>query len=86
MQLGRVTGKVVATRKLDSIANLKMLIVQPLDQDKRPMGKEIVAIDTVQAGQGDTVFFVTGREASFPLPEAFNPVDATIIGIVDSID
>lgn len=86
MQLGRITGKVVATKKLDSIAHQKMLIIQPLDENKEPFGKEIVAIDTVQAGQGDTVFFVTGREASLPLAEAFNPVDAAIIGIVDSID
>ena len=86
MQLGRITGKVVATKKLDSIVHQKMLIVQPLDENKEPSGKEIVAIDTVQAGQGDTVFFVTGREASLPLSEAFNPVDAAIIGIVDSID
>jgi microcompartment protein CcmK/EutM len=63
-----------------------MLIVQPLDQDKNPVGKEIVAIDTVQAGNQDIVFFVTGREASLPLSEPFNPVDTTIIGIIDRMD
>ena len=86
MQIGRVTGKVVATIKLGSITGLKFLVVQPLGEDEKPAGEEIVAVDTVQAGANELVFYVTGREATLPLPDPVNPVDATIVGIVDSID
>lgn len=86
MQIGRVTGKVVATIKLGFITGLKFLMVQPLGEDEKPIGEEIVAVDTVQAGVDELVFYVTGREATLPLPAPVNPVDATIVGIVDSID
>jgi ethanolamine utilization protein EutN len=85
MHIGKVIGSIVATTKIDSIRHLKILLVQPLDEKKQPAGDEIAAVDTVQAGVDDTVFYVTGREASLPLKHV-NPVDAAIVGIIDSID
>lgn len=86
MVLGRVIGRLVATQKLDCFTGIKMLLVQPLDENKNPIDDVLVACDTVQAGEGDIVFFETSREASLPLPDPFNPSDATITAIVDHMD
>ena len=86
MKLAKVTGSVVATRKAPAINNLKILLIQPLDDDKNPVGCQIAAIDTVHAGQGDLVYWILSREASLALPDPFAPVDATITGIVDQIN
>ncbi len=83
MQLALVVGDVVATRKDDSLAGIKLLIVQPLNHDRRPVGHPLVAVDAVGAGVGEHVFFVRGKEASFPFHPAEPPVDAGIVGIVD---
>ncbi len=83
MQLALVVGDVVATRKDDSLAGIKLLIVQPLNHDRRPVGRPLVAVDAVGAGVGEHVFFVRGKEASFPFHPAEPPVDAGIVGIVD---
>jgi microcompartment protein CcmK/EutM len=83
MQLARVIGEVVATRKDDNLVGLKLLIVQPLAADRSPAGKPIVAVDSVGAGTGEDVFFVRGKEASFPFHPSEPPVDAGIVGIVD---
>ena len=83
MQLARVVGDVVATRKDDNLVGLKLLVVQPLGSDRRPIGKPLVAADAVGAGVGEEVFFVRGREASFPFYPVEAPVDAGIVGIVD---
>lgn len=86
MQLARVIGTVVATRKDPSIAGLKIMMIQPLTDDSKPSGGPIAAIDTVQAGQGDLVYWITAREATLALPEPFAPVDASIVGIVDQVN
>lgn len=86
MKLARVTGSIVATRKTPAIDNLKILLIQPLDDDKNPAGDQIAAIDTVHAGQGDLVYWILSREASLALPDPFAPVDATITGIVDQVN
>lgn len=86
MYLGRVIGSLVAQRKVPSVEGIKLLLVQPLDHNRRDAGKPIVACDSVQAGPGHLVFYVTGREAALALPVPFNPADATITGIVDEID
>ncbi|HCW76568.1 MAG TPA: ethanolamine utilization protein EutN, partial [Candidatus Marinimicrobia bacterium] len=52
---------------------------------RQPAGRPLVAVDTVSAGENDTVFYVTSREASLPIDPAFVPVDATIMGVVDEI-
>jgi ethanolamine utilization protein EutN len=86
MQLARVIGDVVVTRKDESLVGLKLLVVQPLAPDRQPIGRPIVAVDAVGAGVGEEVFFVRGKEASFPFYPAEPPVDAGIVGIVDHWD
>jgi len=83
MQIARVIGDVVATRKDDSLTGLKLLLVQPLTPERQAVGRPLVAVDAVGAGVGEHVFFVRGKEASFPFYPAEPPVDAGIVGIVD---
>jgi microcompartment protein CcmK/EutM len=83
VQIGRVIGDVVATRKDEALAGVRLLIVQPLTPDRQPAGRPIVAVDSVGAGAGEDVFFVRGKEASFPFHPVQPPVDAGIVGIVD---
>jgi len=85
MKIGKVIGTVVASRKVESLKGVKLLLVQPLDEDGAPSGEPVVACDTQQSGPGETVFYIGGREASLPLPEPFNPSDATITGIIDRV-
>ena len=86
MQLARVIGDVVATRKDENPTGIKLLVVQPLTADRQPAGRPLVAVDAVGAGVGEEVFFVRGKEASFPFYPAEPPVDAGIVGIVDHWD
>lgn len=83
MQLARVVGEVVATVKDANLGGMKMLVVQPLLASGEPVGRTLVALDSVGAGVGENVFFVRGREAAFPFYPGEPPTDATIIGIVD---
>jgi microcompartment protein CcmK/EutM len=83
MQLARVIGDVVVTRKEDSLIGLKLLVVQPLTPERAPAGRPLVAVDAVGAGVGEDVFVVRGKEASFPFYPDEPPVDAGIVGIVD---
>jgi microcompartment protein CcmK/EutM len=81
--LAKVIGTVVATRKDAGLAGTKLLVIQPLRPDRTPSGPPLVAVDSVGAGAAEDVFYVRGREASFPfLPEEV-PTDAAIVGIVD---
>jgi ethanolamine utilization protein EutN len=86
MFFGKVIGTVWATRKDPNTVGFKLQFVQPLNAHRENAGDPIVAVDTVQAGPGDTVYYITAREATIPLPTEMAPVDATIIGIVDRID
>jgi ethanolamine utilization protein EutN len=83
MQLARVIGDVVATRKDPLLDGIKLLIVQPLTAEGTAAGRPLVAVDSVGAGVGEHVFFVRGKEASFPFFPAEVPADAGIVGIVD---
>jgi len=83
MQLARVIGNVVATRKDAGLAGLTLLVVQPLTPEREAVGRPLVAVDAVGAGVGEEVFFVRGKEASFPFYPSEAPVDAGIVGIVD---
>ncbi len=83
MQLARVIGDVVVTRKDEALVGLKLLILQPLTATREAAGRPLVAVDAVGAGVGEEVFFVRGKEASFPFHPAAPPVDAGIVGIVD---
>ena len=83
MQLGRGIGDVVVTRKDETLMGLTLLVVQPLTPEREPIGRTLVAADAVGAGVGEIVFFVRGKEASFPFSPVQPPVDAGIVGIVD---
>jgi ethanolamine utilization protein EutN len=83
MQLARVIGDVVATRKDPAFEGTTLLLVQPIGSDGKDVGRPLVAVDCVGAGVGETVFFVRGKEASFPFFPTEVPADAGIVGIVD---
>ena len=83
MQVARVIGDVVATRKDQHLSGLKLLVLQPVDTNRQPNGRTLVAADAAGAGTGEYVFFVRGREAAFPFYPVEAPVDAAIVGIVD---
>jgi microcompartment protein CcmK/EutM len=83
MHLGRVVGNVVLTLKNDTLDGVTLLLVQPLSSAREPIGRVIVAADSVGAGAGEEVFYVRGKEASFPFYPIEVPADAGIVGIVD---
>ncbi|MDE2888020.1 MAG: EutN/CcmL family microcompartment protein [Gemmatimonadota bacterium] len=86
MRLGRVSGKIVATRKDPSLKGIRLLVIRPLDHRRNDHGDALVAADVVSAGQGETVYWVSAREAPNALPDKYGPVDAAIVGIADRID
>jgi len=86
MELGKIIGTVVATRKDRSLEGLKLLLLQPLDEHLNPLGEPLVSVDTVRAGRGSIVLWVRSREASIALPQPQSPVDAAVVGIVDSVN
>ena len=86
MQMARVIGDVVATVKDAALQSHKLLVLQPIDLDRAPAGRTLVALDAVGAGVGEHVFFVRGKEASFPFLPAEPPADACVVGIVDHWD
>jgi microcompartment protein CcmK/EutM len=86
VQIARIVGDVVATIKDAALGGHKLLLLQPVTPDRKPAGRPLVAIDAVGAGVGEHVFFVRGREASFPFLPAEPPVDACVVGIVDRWD
>jgi microcompartment protein CcmK/EutM len=85
MYLGRVIGCVWATVKSPGLMGLRMLVVQPLTPELRNTGKPLVCTDSTGAGAGEMVYWVRGKEASFPFLPAEPPTDTTIVGIVDSV-
>jgi microcompartment protein CcmK/EutM len=86
VQLARVIGDVVATVKDAELHGHKLLVLQPILPDRSPVGRAVVAADAVGAGVGEHVFFVRGKEASFPFLPSAPPVDACIVGIADRWD
>ena len=86
MFLGKVIGKLICTVKDERLISAKLLMVQPVDQNKAPIGKPIVAVDTVQSEQNDFVYLVKSREASIPWHIKNAPIDAAIVGIVDRME
>jgi microcompartment protein CcmK/EutM len=83
MQLARVIGDVVATRKEPAFEGLKLMVIQPLLPDGTDVGRPLVAVDSVGAGVGERVFLVRGKEASLPFHPTEVPADAGIVGIID---
>ena len=86
MQLGKVVGNVVLNNKNETLSGVPLLLVQPISSAREPVGRVIVAADSVGAGVGEHVFFVRGKEASFPFYPTEVPADAGIVGIVDHWD
>jgi len=86
MQLARVIGDIVATRKDETLTGIKLMVLQPIAADGSNAGRTLVAVDAVGAGVGETVFFVRGKEASFPFHPTEVTTDAGIVGIVDHWD
>ena len=85
MQIARVIGTVVSTRKDENLAAIKLLMVQPLTPAREPVGRALVAVDAVGAGVGETVYYCRGKEASFAFLPDEVPTEATIVAIVDDV-
>ena len=86
MQLARVIGDVVSTIKDANFSGHKLLLLQPVNPEREPAGRTLVALDAVGAGVGEHVFFVRGKEAAFPFYPSEPPADACVVGIVDRWD
>jgi ethanolamine utilization protein EutN len=84
--IGRVVGCVVATQKNEKLEGTKLLLVQPLDPAGAPRGVPVLAVDGVDAGEGDRVLLVQdGKAAQQVLGRGVAAVDAAVIGVVDSV-
>jgi ethanolamine utilization protein EutN len=83
--LGKVIGNVWATKKYPALNSLKLMFVQPMNGEYKKTDEPIIAVDTVGAGPGEIIFYITASEAVIPLPVDVAPVDASIVGIVDTI-
>jgi len=84
--LGKVIGNVWATKKYETLKSFKLMIVQPINAEQKATGDPIIAVDTVGSGPGEIIYYITASEAVIPLPVDMAPVDASIVGIVDSIN
>ena len=85
MLVAKIVGTVVATRKDPRLVSSKLLVVRPVDPRGKADGGYIVAIDTVDAGVGETVLIVSGSSARLASGLKDCPVDAAIIGVVDTV-
>jgi microcompartment protein CcmK/EutM len=86
MILAKVVGTVVATRKDERLESTKLLVARPIDPSGKAEGAYLVAVDTVDAGTGETVLIVSGSSARMATGLKDCPVDAAIVGVIDSID
>jgi len=87
MILGKIEGTVVSTIKLDTYRGYKIQIVQPVSPDGSPRGSSALAIDTVQAGVGDTVLVIDeGNSARVIINDKMAPVRCVVVGIVDQVN
>lgn len=86
MFLGKVIGTAVATRKDEHLVGTKLLIILQVDLEEKPFGLPFVAVDTVGAGVGELVLYVTGSVAPFAVRKPEAPIDAATVGIVDSLE
>lgn len=86
MNIATVIGSLWATQKISSIEGMKFCVIQPLDQNRQPVGKPLIAIDVNnQCGHGETVFYVESGDAADVIPGKPIPSDASIVGIIDSM-
>jgi microcompartment protein CcmK/EutM len=86
MTLGRVVGTVVATQKEGRLAGFKLQVVEAVDLDLNPTGAFVVAVDAVGAGVGEIVITSAGSSARLTQVTLDKPVDAVIVGIVDTVE
>lgn len=87
MQIARVVGTVVSTKKHRKFEGAKLMLVQPLNLDDTPRGTAFMAVDGVGAGVHEKVLIVVeGRAAGEALGRKGAPVDAAIVGIIDAVD
>lgn len=86
MYTGVVIGTVVATRKDERLVGNKLLLTQPLNINKEPIGEPIITVDTVGAGIGEYVIFTKGTAARYAARKPDAPIDAAIVGIIDNVD
>ena len=86
MVIAKVVGTVVATRKDPRLVSSKLLVVRPMDPRGKAEGNHLVAVDTVQAGVGETVLIVSGSSARMAAGLKDCPVDAAIVGVIDAIE
>ena len=86
MLLAKVVGTVVATRKDPRLVSSKLLVARAVDPKGKADGAYLVAVDTVDAGVGETVLIVSGSSARMASGLKDCPVDAAIVGIVDTVD
>lgn len=83
-QMGIVIGTIWGTQKYPGLEDAKMQLMQPIcGASGKHIGKPIVVVDTIGAGEGETVLYVTAYEAVIPYHRDMVPIDASIIGIVD---
>ncbi len=91
MFVGRITGSIVSTQKVESMIGQKLLVVEPLRVDEKnqkqlkPTGRTFIVVDTVGAGEGEIVLCVQGSSARFTAETKTLPIDAAVIGIVDQV-
>ncbi len=86
MLLAKIVGTVVATRKDPRLVSNKLMVARPVDPRGKAEGAYLVAVDTVDAGIGETVLIVSGSSARMAAGMKDSPVDAAIVGIVDTVD
>lgn len=87
MMLGRVIGTLVATQKNEHLKDRKILIVQPVDLDGKHIGRDVLAIDSADAGVGDTVLVIQeGQGAAQVLGNKKVPVHSVIVAVVDGFE
>jgi microcompartment protein CcmK/EutM len=86
MLVAKVVGTVVATRKDERLEGTKLLVTRPVDPSGKTDGGYVVAVDTVDAGVGETVLVVSGSSARMASGLKDCPVDAAIVGVIDSVD
>jgi ethanolamine utilization protein EutN len=84
--LAKIVGTVVATRKDPRLVSNKLMVVRAIDPRGKADGNYLVAIDTVDAGVGETVLVVSGSSARMASGLKDCPVDAAIVGIIDAIE
>lgn len=84
MNLARVIGTVVSTRKDPQMGGLKFLLVQPVNPEGEAQGNPVVAVDAVGAGPGEMILYATGSSARQTILTKDRPCDAVIMAIVDN--